>query len=203
VRFIVKRSVIVLLAAALTGFVSLAGAAEGKIGAVNTEALMQGLPQFANAQKALAAEFEPRQTEIQALDRQLKTRQEALQKDGATMTDMQRSNSEKDLRDRARELQLKQTAFEDDYNAYREQEMQKLNRVVRDEIAAFSKANGYDLILAGGVAYASSGYDVTNLIIESIKKKSGVATTPAAPAATPAKPATTPAKPPATAPAKP
>lgn len=198
-----KRSVIVLLAAALAGFASLASAAEGRIGAVNTEALMQGLPQYINAQKALAAEFEPRQTEIQALDRQLKTRQEALQKDGATMTDMQRSNAEKDLRDRARELQLKQTAFEDDYNAFRDQEMQKLNRVVRDEIAAFSKANGYDLILAGGVAYASASYDVTNLIIDSIKKKAGVATTPAAPAAAPAKPATTPAKPPATAPAKP
>ncbi|MEO6078574.1 MAG: OmpH family outer membrane protein [Steroidobacteraceae bacterium] len=194
-----KRTVIILLAAASAGFASLAGA-QAKIGAVNTDLLLSSAPQYKTAQENISAEFGPRKNEIDAQEQMLQARAEKLQKDIATMTELQRSAADRELRTGTQALQLKKSGFEEDFNARRDEEMQKLQRYVRDEISAFAKAQGYDLILAGGVAYASTAYDVTPALLEALKKKAGVAATPAAaaPAAKPPAPAT---KPPA--PAKP
>jgi outer membrane protein len=198
----VKRSVKILLAAALTGFASLASA-QGKIGVVNTDALIQNSPQYAEAQAKLQAEFGPRQREVQGLQTSLQALEERLRRDGATMTELQRTQVERELTEGSRSLRSKSEAAEEDFNLRRDEEMAKLQRVVRDEIAAFAKAGGYDLILVSGVGYASAAYDVTKPLLDALNKKAGVVAAPAAaaPAAKPpAAPATTAPKP-ATAPA--
>ena len=70
--------------------------------------------------------------------------------------------------------------------------MGDIQRSLREEIATYAKANGFDLILVNGVGYVSPALDVTAPLLEAMKKKSGVATPAAAPAAQ---------KPPAAAPA--
>lgn len=200
-----KRNVIVLLAAALTGFASLASA-QGKIGVVNTEKLLQESPQYQQAQLQIDAEFGPRSKEIQGLQTVMQSRQEKLQKDGATMTEMQRSAAERELTNSANELRRKQTALEEDFNARREEVMGSLQNALKNEIAAFAKANGYDLILVSGVGYATAAYDVTTPLLDAMKKKAGVATAApaaAAPAAPAAKPPATTTKPPAAPASKP
>jgi outer membrane protein len=202
VRFIVKRSVNILLAAALTGFASLASA-QGKIGVVNTETLIQNSPQYLAAQNTLQQEFAPRQREIQGLQQSLTALDERLRRDSATMTELQRSQAERELTEGSRTLRTKSEAAEEDFGIRRDEEMAKLRRIVSDEIAVYAKANGYDLILVSGVGYASTAYDVTKPLLEALNKKAGVTAAPAAaaPAAKPpAAPATAP-KPPA-APAK-
>lgn len=191
-----KRSVIVVVAAALAGFAQLASA-EAKIGVVNTDQLMQNSPQYRAAQENLSAEFTPRQKEIQALQQLLATQEDKLRKDGATMSELQRTQAEKELRDGARSLQAKSDAAEEDFNVRREEEMGKLQRILREEIAAFAKAQGYDIIFVSGVGYASAAYDVTQPLLEAMRKKAGVASPAAAPAAAP-KPATGAAPKPAT-----
>jgi outer membrane protein len=187
----VKRSVIVLLAAALTGFASLANA-QAKIGVVNTDALLTNSPQFAEAQRTIDAEFLPRTNDIQALQKSLVEKEEKLRKDGATMTELQRTAAERELTEGSRTLRSKTEAAEEDFNARKEEVMGKLQRLLRDEIGAFAKANGYDLILVSGVGYVSNAFDVTKPLLDAMNKKAGVV----APAATPAaKPPATPATP--------
>lgn len=190
-----KRSVIVILSvAALTGFASVASA-QAKIGVVSTNRLMSDAPQAKAANEAIRAEFAPREREIQTLGLQLKTREEKLAKDQATMTEIQRSSEEKALRDGYRELTLKQETVQEDFNARRNEEMSKLNRTLLEEVQAFAKAQGYDLILADGVLYATTALDVTGPVLEALKNRRPAAAAPAAaPAPRPA-PATTPAKP--------
>jgi outer membrane protein len=194
VRFIVKRSVIILFSAAvLTGFASLASA-QAKIGVVSTNRLMSDAPQAKAANDAIRAEFAPREKEIQTLGLQLKTREEKLQKDAATMTELQRSSEEKALRDGYRELTLKQETVQEDFNARRNEEMSRLNRTLLEEVQVFAKAQGYDLILADGVLFATAAMDVTGPVLEALKNRRPAAAAPAAPASRPA-PAPVPAKP--------
>jgi len=193
----VKRSVIVLLAAALTGVASLANA-EAKIGVVNTDKLLSESPQYQAAQVAVSSEFAPRQQEITKLQELLAAQDEKLRKDGATMTEMQRAQAQRELTEGSRSLKSKTEAAEEDFNARREEVMQNLQRIMREEIATFAKANGYDLILVSGVGYAGAAYDVTNPLLESLKKKAGGAA--AMPAAKPAATAPAAIKPPAAAP---
>ncbi len=188
-----KRSVIVMLSVAtLTGFASVASA-QAKIGVVSTNRLMSDAPQAKAANEAIRAEFAPREREIQTLGLQLKTREEKLAKDQATMTEIQRNSEEKALRDGYRELTLKQETVQEDFNARRNEEMSKLNRTLLEEVQAFAKAQGYDLILADGVLYATGALDVTGPVLEALKNRRPAAAAPAAPAPRPA-PAT-PAKP--------
>ena len=49
-----------------------------------------------------------------AQEQSLKTQEDKLQKDGATMTPDQRTKAEKDLRDGARELERKKSEWQDD-----------------------------------------------------------------------------------------
>jgi outer membrane protein len=188
----VKRSVIILLAAALTGVASLASA-QGKIGVVNPDALVQNSPQWVEANTKLQNEFGPRQREIQGLEQSLKALDERYRRDGATMTELQRSQAERELTEGSRSLRSKSEAAEEDFNLRKEEVLQQLQRVVRDEIAAYAKANGYDLILVSGVGYAATTYDITKPLLEAMTKKAGPAAAP--PAAAPAaKPPAAPAK---------
>lgn len=183
-----KRSVIVLLSvAALSGFASLASAAEPKIGVVSIQRLASEAPQAKAANDAIRNEFAPKEREIQTQATALKAREERLQKDAATMTEVQRSAAEKELRDGYRELQLKQSAVQDDFNARRNEEQSKLNRVLLEEVQNYAKSNGYDLILADGVLFATQALDVTGPVLQALQnRRSGTAA--------PAKPATPPAK---------
>jgi outer membrane protein len=191
VRFIVKRSVVVLLsAAALTGFATLASA-EAKIGVVNTSRLMAESPQARAANEAIRAEFAPREKEIQSLAASLKARQDKLVKDAATMSELQRSAADKELRDGQRELQRRQAEVEDDFNARRNEEMSRLNRTLLEEVQTFAKAQGFDLILADGVLYATGALDVTGPVLAALQGRKTGAAPAAAPAPRPA-PATKP-----------
>jgi outer membrane protein len=188
----VKRSVIIVLsAAALAGFASLASA-EIKIGVVNTNRLMSDAPQAKAATEALRVEFAAREKEIQTTGAALKAREEKLTKDAVTMTEVQRSAAEKELRDGYRELQRKQAEVQDDFNARRNEELSRLNRTLVEEVQLFAKAQGYDVILADGVLYATAAYDVTGPVLVALQnRKAGGA----APAAAPAKPAAAAPKP--------
>ena len=179
----------VLLIAAAPGF-----AADLKIGYVNYAQLMQESPQAKTIAESIRNEFLPRQRELQNQQQLLKTREEKLQKDSATMTDDQRSREEKSLRDGEREFQLKQTTAQDDFNARRNEELSRLQRTLIEEVRTYAKAQNYDLVVADGVIYANTAIDITPAILnqlESLAKTSGVgapATTGTA-AKPPAKPA--------------
>jgi outer membrane protein len=190
----VKRNVSVLLsvAAIALGVGQLAVSAELKVGVVSTNRLMAEAPQAKVAIDALRAEFAPRERELQTKGVALKAREEKLQKDEATMTEVQRSAADKELRDGYRDLQRMQSELQDDFNARRNEEMSKLNRTLLEEVQVFAKAQAYDLILADGVIYANGALDVTGQILGALQARKSAAGTPA-----PAKPAApaAPAKP--------
>ena len=76
-----------LIAAALVAAPA-AGAQALKIGVVNFGRLLEESPQAKAAQQALENEFAARKRELQNMERDLKAREERLQKDGATMAEL-------------------------------------------------------------------------------------------------------------------
>ena len=190
-----KRSIPFLLSTAALGlFVASTATAEIKIGVVNTARLMAEAPQAKLAIEGIRTEFAPREREIQTTAAALKAREDKLTKDAATMTEVQRASAEKELRDGYRDLQRKQSEVQDDFNARRNEEMSKLNRTLAEEVQAFAKAQGFDLILTDGVIYATNALDVTGPVLTALQaRRTGGAA--AAPAPAPAKPAASATKP--------
>ncbi len=191
---IVKRSVPSLV---ITGLMALGAVstahAELKIGVVDTQRLMNDAPQAKSAIDQIRNEFAPRERELQTLGASLKAREDKLAKDGATMTEAQRTAAEKELRDGYRDAQKLQAEIQDDLNARRNEELSKLNRVLIEEVNAFAKAQGFDLILTDGVIYRTNALDVTGAILTAMQARRPAAAAPAAaPAPKPAAPATKP-----------
>lgn len=158
--------------AAIVLAVSPVWASELKIGYVNYGQLLQESPQSKSMQEAIRAEFLPRQRELQSQGETLKTREERLQKDAATMSDEQRTREEKDLRDKERDFQRKQQEAQDDFNARRNEELSRLQRTIIEEVRTYAKAQNFDLVVADGVIYANSAIDITPQVLQVLQSHS-------------------------------
>ena len=167
--------------------------AELKIGVVDFGKLAEESPQAKAAQDALRAEFGNRQRDLQNMQQTLKTKDEKLQKDAATMTEDQKSRADKELRDSVRELQRKQGEMQDDLNVRRNEEMSKLQRTLTDTVRVFAKAQSFDLVVADGVIYATPTIDITPQILAALQQRGGAAKPAGASApVTPGAPSTAP-----------
>jgi outer membrane protein len=170
--------------------------AELKIGVVDYGRLVEESPQAKSALDSIRTEFTPRQRDLQNQQASLKAKEDRLQKDGATMSQDQRTNSEKDLRDSYRELQRKQSEVQDDFNARRNEEMSRLQKILIEQVRIYAKAQNFDLVIADGVIYTTPTIDITPAILAQLQANPGaVASRPKA-AAPPSAPAPAPAKPP-------
>ena len=171
--------------------------ADLKIGVVDYGRLVEESPQAKSALESIRTEFTPRQRDLQNQQATLKTKEDKLQKDGATMSQDQRTNSEKDLRDSYRELQRKQGEVQEDFNARRNEEMSRLQKTLIEQVRVYAKAQNFDLVIADGVIYTTPTIDITPAILAQLQANPGAGAShakAAAPATAPAAPA--PAKPP-------
>jgi outer membrane protein len=178
VRSLILGSVATLALAAAPAW------AELKIGYVNYNALLAESPDAKVIQDALRNEFLPRQRELVNLQQSLKTREDKLTKDGATMTDDQRAREDKEIRDGDRELQRKQSEMQDDFNSRRNEELSKLQKSLIEQVRTYAKGQNYDLIIADSVIYATNSVDITPQVLAMLQAnapKTGAGAAPAAP----------------------
>jgi outer membrane protein len=180
---------------AAAGILAVAPAwAEGKIAVVDFQRLGQESPQGKEVFDALRAEFAPRERTLQAQGQALKAKQDKLQKDGATMTDEQRTRVEKELRDGARDFERARGELQDDETARRNEQLSRLQRMLVEEVRAYAKAQNMDIVVSGeAVLYAAPSYDITPAVLTALQSRAAAA--PAKPATTPAPATTPPAKP--------
>jgi outer membrane protein len=145
--------------------------------------LQEESPQAKAALDAIRNEFTPRQRELQTQQAALKTKEEKLQKDAATMSPEQRTRAEKDLRDGLRELQRKQGEVQDDFNARRNEELSRLQRTLIEEVRTYAKAQNFDLVLADAVIYSTPSVDITPAILSMLQARGPKPAASVAPAA--------------------
>jgi len=176
------------LALSALGMLAPLGAAhaELKVAVVNVPRLLEEAPQAKAAMQALQDEFAPRQRSIVAQQKDLKTKEEKLQRDGAVMAENERRNAEKDLRDGQREMARKQNEYVEDLNLRRNEELGKLQRSLLQEVQAYAKGASYDLVVGDGVLYATESFDITAQVLGALQSRFKAA--PARPATPPAKP---------------
>lgn len=164
-----RSSCSVLLAIAISGFVlsGIATASETKIGFVDMQRLFDQAPIAIKANKKLTAEFAKRELELQKLGKQIKSQQEALEKNGATMSDTERRNRERDLSDASRDFQRKQREFREDLDVRRNEAMAVVIERANKALKQIAESEKYDLIVQDAV-YFSPRIDITDKIIKAL-----------------------------------
>ena len=142
-----------------------------KLGAVNAIRVLEQSPQAENARNIIEKEFAPRDQKLVAQQKELKTMEDRLVKDGAIMSEAERTKLERDIINKKRDLKREQDEFREDFNFRRNEEFAKIQKDIVDAIQKVAKENNYDVVLSDGVIYASPKVDISELVIEYLKKQ--------------------------------
>jgi len=148
-----------------------ANAAELKIGYVQVDKLLQEAPQTAESGKKLEKEFSPRSQELDRLQKQIRDLEAALDKDRLTATDADRRNRERDASNLKLEFQRKQRELREDINLRKNEELAVLQDRINKAVTSVAETDNFDLVVYGGVAYASKKIDITDKVLKLLGKK--------------------------------
>ncbi|NOT67644.1 MAG: OmpH family outer membrane protein [Methylophilaceae bacterium] len=160
-----------LFALSLLSLAMNVGAAELKVGYVQVDKILRDAPQTTESGKKLEKEFTPRKNELDRLQKQIKDTEAVLEKDGLTLSEVERRNKERDAANLKIEFQRKQRELSEDVNMRKNEELGALQDRINKAVTAVSEAEGYDLVVYGGVAYASKKVDITDKVLKSLGKK--------------------------------
>lgn len=162
--------------------------AEIKVAVVNVPQLLEESPQAKAVSQALKDEAGIRQRDLANAQKDVKAKEDKLERDGAVMAESERGVAEKELLQAKRELQRKQNEANEDLNMKRNEEIGKLQRTLLREVQTYARGAGYDVVLGDGVLYASDAVNITAQVLAALQSraKTGAAAPPAAKPATPA-----------------
>ena len=145
-------------------------AADYKIGYVNPVRALQGAPQAEGALQALEKEFAPRRRELESMGKDITGMEDRLKKDGAIMSESERSRLERDIYNKKRDFKRDTDEYQEDLNFRRNEELGKIQRQLVAAIQAIARDQHFDLIVGEGVIFSSDTLDITNTVIDQLKK---------------------------------
>lgn len=157
-------TVLVLLAAPL------AAQAE-KIAVVDMQAVFEQLPQRDQVTKTLKTEFGDRVASVQKMQEELRGMLEKQQRDGALMSDTQKTDMVRKMESMKSELQLKGKALDEDMRRRQGEEQNKLLVKVQQAINKIAEKDNYDMVLQrGAVIYVKPTADISNKVVDALSK---------------------------------
>ena len=141
--------------------------AEGKIGFVNSQKILNDAPQAARAKKKIEKDFEKRDQDLQRIAKQLQGMQDNLDKNAVTMAESERRTKEREFGDLNRDFQRKQREFREDLSQRQNEEMAAIFERVNKIIKQIAEAEKYDIIFQEAV-YANPRIDITDRVIKAL-----------------------------------
>lgn len=157
---------ILLLSLSLASAPGLSLAAEElKIAVVDLARLMDEAPQGEAVAQALREEFANREREILGKRRELEALYEKRERDGEIMSEQELYELNRDISQKNRILSRRENEYREDYSLRRNEEISVLQRLIVQEVQAFSEEEDYDLVLGDGVLYSSGRAEITEEIL--------------------------------------
>jgi outer membrane protein len=160
----------IILAALLASAAMAAGAADMKIGFVNTERVFREAAPAKRAQQVLEREFSARNAELAKLEKQGRDMQTELERENVTMPESARRDKERQLADISRDFQRKQREIREDLNLRRNEELARVQERATRVINQIAEQEKFDLIIQEAV-FASSRIDITEKVIKALADK--------------------------------
>lgn len=144
-----------------------AGAAELKIGFVNTERVFREAVPAKRAQQVLEREFSARNAELGKIEKQGRELQQELERDNVTIPEPQRREKERQLADISRNFQRLQREIREDLNVRRNEELARVQERATRVINQIAEQEKFDLIVQEAV-FASGRIDITDKVIRAL-----------------------------------
>ena len=142
-----------------------------KIAIVDMAAVFEQLPQREAVAKTLKSEFSDREAELKKKQDELRTMLEKSQRDGAIMSNTQKTDLQRQMESLRADIQLKGKALQEDFRKRSAEEQNKLLVKVQNAINALAKKEQYDLVLPrNAVVYMKPTADISSKVVEALSK---------------------------------
>lgn len=179
-----------LVAQAKTGVTAAAAPSptQTKIGVIDIQTAILATNEGQRDFNSLTTKFQPKQTELQGLNKEVADMQKQLDTQGDKLNEDARSTLVKNIDTKKKSLQRNFEDAQTDFEAQKNDILKSLGNKVYTTLDKYAKENGYSMIVdvsnpQSPILWASQGTNITKEIVDAYNVTSGVAA--------PAKPATT------------
>jgi outer membrane protein len=206
-RNILRTAVLTVACMVGTSAIHAQGAgASGKVGVVNVRQAIVGTAEGKVASAELQSQFAARQSELENLNKQVNDMRQRLATGGEKLSSEEQLRLQREGEVKARQLERKQTEYQEDVNAAQGDVIDRIGRKMIDVLDRYGRENGFSAIFDSSaqnspILFAATNVDVTQEIVRlydaayPVKGGAPAAAKPAAKPVTPpaTKPTTTPA----------
>ena len=141
-----------------------------KIGFVDPVRLLELSPQGEKALRLLEQEFGPRDKVLIDLRENILNMERDLEKNRLVMQITETQKKQREIDVLKRKLKREQEEAREDYNLRRNEELGRLQRLVRETIVEIAKEDGFDLIVEQAV-YVSGRINLTERVLERLQSE--------------------------------
>lgn len=142
-----------------------------KLAVVDMGEVFEQLPQREQISKSLKAEFGNRVAEVQKMQEEMRSLVEKQQRDGALMSDSQKTELVRKMESLKSEFQLKGKALDEDMRRRQGEEQNKLLVQVQKAINTIAGKEKYDMVLQrGAVIFVKPEADISSKVVEALSK---------------------------------
>lgn len=145
-------------------------ASSPKIGFVSVEKILTDAPQVEAVNESMLERFGGRKTELQEMEKEIKGMQENYKRNELVMTEDKLNELKNNIIAKIQEFKQKEALLQQEVATVRNQELAVLQQSVSSIINDIAKDEKYDLILSEGVVYANEKLDITDKVLERMKK---------------------------------
>ncbi|HKW88340.1 MAG TPA: OmpH family outer membrane protein [Candidatus Acidoferrales bacterium] len=142
-----------------------------KIAVISLQAAILGTAEGKQASEAIRAQFAPRTTELQGLQKQIEDIQRQAQTGTNTLSEEAKARLQQQYTTLSRRYQRESQDLQDDGNDANQAAVNKIGQKMMTVLDKFAKANGYGVVIDESaqntpVVYAANQVDITQQIIK-------------------------------------
>ncbi len=153
--------------------------AELKIGYIDSQALMEQLPEFREAQQSLMQLKQDYENQAQDRDLKLRKMQEDFKRQELLLSEARKAEMQAEFEEKVQQLQLftqEKLGPEGELMRKNIELMEPIFNRINDAIKLLAEDLGYDYVLdsaaqSASLVYANEKYDLTETLIESMEKQ--------------------------------
>ncbi|WP_371372728.1 OmpH family outer membrane protein [Thalassotalea aquiviva] len=165
------KSIAFTAAAASMLFSGASLAADQKIGIINVQSVFAQMPQAAEIQKTIVAEFKDQAAELQKMEGDINYNMEKRKRDEAILSKKELETLTKEIIAQRQDYETKGRALQQSLKRREAEEQQKLLNEIMTAVQEVAKAEGYDLVLAQqSVAFFKPDADISAKVLEQVNK---------------------------------
>jgi outer membrane protein len=141
-----------------------------RVGYVDMKRLLDNAPQVVAGRARLQKEFAPRDTALKAEDERLIQLKQKSERDGALMTKDDAEKLKREIEALDRSVRRMREDLRNELKTRSDQELDKSWQEINNAVVEYARAQGIDLVVPSPVVYANPRIDITDAVLERLRK---------------------------------